>query len=153
MISGVYFDETSVGQVFMTAETRITREAIIAFAEAFDPQPQHISEETASRTPFGRLVASGYHTASVSLRQMVAAGNGFWVGALGLGIDEVRWPRPVLPGDTLRVRIEVVEARATRSHPDKGLVRLRTETINQDGAIVMTAFHTMLVARRPAEAA
>ena len=149
MKHGVYFEETSVGQVFTTGETRITEEAIIAFAEAFDPQPQHLSNASASRTPFGRLVASGYHTASVSLRQMVAAGNGFWMGALGLGLDEVRWPRPVLPGDTLHVRIEVVEARATRSHPDKGLVRLRTETINQDGKVVMTALHSMLVARRP----
>lgn len=149
---GVYFEDTWVGQVITTAEVRITLEAIIAFAEAFDPQPQHLGDETAARTPFGRLVASGYHTASVSLRQMVAAGNGFWMGALGLGLDEVRWPRPVLPGDRLHVRIEVIEARATRSHPDKGLVRLRTETINQDGAIVMTASHTMLVARRPAEA-
>lgn len=144
-----HFDDFAVGQTFRSRPFRMERDRMVEFAQEFDPQPQHVDEEAARSSQFGQLVASGWHTASVSMRLFISdalppvAGGG-----QGAGIDGLAWPAPVRPGDELRVEAEVVGTRASRSRPDKGLVTLRVVTLNQDGAAVMTATHTVMMPRQ-----
>jgi acyl dehydratase len=111
---------------------------IIAFAEKYDPQPFHVDPAGAKNGPFGGLIASGWHTTSMMMRQLVE----HWISAessLGAaGIDEIRWPRPVRPGDTLSVRATILEARRSASKPDRGIIKSRAELTNQNGDLVMT---------------
>jgi acyl dehydratase len=111
---------------------------IIAFAEKYDPQPFHVDAAGAKDGPFGGLIASGWHTTSMMMRQLVE----HWVSpesSLGAaGIDEIRWPKPVRPGDTLNVRATILEARRSASKPDRGIIKTRAELTNQDGDLVMT---------------
>jgi acyl dehydratase len=111
---------------------------IIAFAEKYDPQPFHVDPEGAKDGPFGGLIASGWHTTSMMMRQLVE----HWVSpesSLGAsGVDEIRWPRPVRPGDTLHVRATILEARRSASKPDRGIIKSRAELTNQNGDLVMT---------------
>ena len=128
---GFYFEDMPVGRVLHSARAiRMERDRMIAFAEEFDPQPAHLSEDQAAHSQFGRLCASGWHTGGVTMR-LVAETLVIAQGGMGLGVDNLRWPRPVLPGDTLRVTIEVLAARPSRSQPSRGLVTMRTVTFNQ----------------------
>jgi len=134
-----YFDDYAPGTTFDCGSVSVDEAEIISFAKAFDPQPLHVDPEAAARGPFGGLVASGWHTAALVMRQLVehylAAG-----ASLGSpGLDEIRWPYPVRPGDTLRVRATVVEARRSLSKPDRGIVRTMAEAMNQDDRPVMRA--------------
>jgi acyl dehydratase len=111
---------------------------IIAFAKEYDPQPFHVDPVAAAAGPVGGLIASGWHTTSMMMRHLV---EHFVSGETALGaagIDEIRWPRPVRPGDTLRVRATVLDARRSRSKPDRGIVTSAVEITNQDGETVMT---------------
>lgn len=116
----------------------VTEEDIVAFARQYDPQPLHTDRAAAERGPYGGLIASGWHSTALMMR--LVADN--WLSAessLGSpGIDELRWLRPVRPGDTLSIRITVVEARRSRSKPDRGLVRSRIEVVNQRAEVVIT---------------
>ena len=144
-----YFEDFAVGQTFRSSPYRMERDSMVAFAREFDPQPQHLSEDAAAASQFGRLVASGWHTAAVSMRLFISdALPPISGGGQGAGMDALAWPRPVLPGDELRVQAEVVAARASRSRPDKGLVTIRATTCNQDGETVQTVSHTVMVPRR-----
>jgi acyl dehydratase len=128
---GFFFEDMPVGRVLRSARAiRMDRARMIAFAEEFDPQPAHLSEEAAAGSQFGQLCASGWHTGSVTMRLM-AETLVIARGGMGLGVDSLRWHRPVLPGDTLRITIEVVAARVSRSQPGRGLVTTRTVTLNQ----------------------
>ena len=128
---GFYFEDMPVGRVLHSARAiRMERDGMVAFAEEFDPQPAHLSEAAAARSQFGQLCASGWHTGAVTMR-LVAETLVIAQGGMGIGVDAMRWPRPVLPGDTLRVTIEVVAARPSRSQPSRGLVTTRTVTLNQ----------------------
>jgi acyl dehydratase len=124
---------------------------IIAFAKEYDPQPFHVDPVAAEDGPFGGLIASGWHTTSMMMRQLVA----HWLSpesSLGAaGVDELRWPKPVRPGDTLHVRVTVLEARRSASKPDRGIVKTLAELTNSDGDLVMklTAVNFIL-ARDPA---
>lgn len=124
--------------------------AIKAFAAAFDPQPFHLDEAAAKASIFGRLVASGWHTMAVTMRLLVDGELRSLWGLVGLGADELRWPRPVLPGDVLSVEWEVLEVRPSASKPDRGTARLQVTTRNQQGEIVLSLVTTILLPRRPA---
>ncbi len=148
----LYFEDFSVGQVFHGASTyTMEKEAIIAFAREFDPQPQHIDEEAAKDTQFGQLVASGWHTAGASMRLKVLSPMAQVHGALaGLGVESMRWPRPTLPGDVIRIVITILETRVSQSKPDKGILRYRIETFNQRDELVMEVITAVIIPRRPA---
>ncbi len=100
---------------------------------------------------FGGLVASGWHTAAISMRLFVTGGLKLAGGSVGLGVDELSWPRPVRPGDTLRLETEILEVRPSKSKPDRGVIRIRNVTTNQDGEIVQSFLASVLVRRRPAD--
>ncbi len=135
----VYFDDIEIGSVEDTDSYTVTREEILEFGRRFDPQPFHVDEDAAERSPFGGLVASGWHTAAIAMRLTVDAWFGPGRGSLGSpGVDEIRWLKPVRPGDTLTVHCEVVDKRPLQSRPDRGLVRTKSTVRNQHGEDVMT---------------
>jgi len=145
----LYLDDLSVGQRFETASHRVTREEVVEFAGRWDPQPFHLDEEAGAASLFGSLVASGWHTAAITMRLNVDGGIPFAGGLIGVEC-QVSWPRPTRPGDMLRVVNEVLEVRPSRSRPDRGMVTVRGETLNQDGEVVQSLVATMVVPRRPA---
>ena len=143
-----YLEDFAVGQTFGSGRLRIDRERIETFAAEFDPQPFHLDEETAHSTIFGGLAASGWHTAAVTMRLLVESELKPAGGIIGAGFDELRWPRPVRPGDELRVESEVLEVRPSKSRPEQGLIKVRTTTLNQNGEAVQVAIGYLLVPRR-----
>ena len=150
-MGSAYLDDFHVGDVDEFGAETIAKEDIIAFARSFDPQPFHVDDEAAKRSPFGGLIASGWHTTALVMRMMVARFLGRESGSLGSpGIDEIRWLKPVRPGDTLHVRVEVVEVKPSRSKPDRGLVRSAYRVTNQHGDVVMTMIGLGMFLKRPA---
>jgi acyl dehydratase len=142
-----FLEDLSVGQTFRGGTHVITEEEIIAFARAYDPQPFHTDPEAAKATFFKGLAASGWHTAAITMRLNVDSGlpmAGGWIGAGG----EIKWPRPTRPGDTLQVVNTVLALRPSRSKPERGLVTVRTETLNQRGEVVQELTATMIVPRQ-----
>ncbi len=146
----LYLEDFKPGQVREFGHHTFTREEIIAFARQYDPQPFHVDEEAARRSIYGGLIASGWQTAAVSFRLVVDGLIGDVASMGSPGLDELRWLRPVRPGDTISVRTEVLEVRPSRSKPDRGVVRVRYETLNQRGETVLTWIGMGLFARRPA---
>jgi acyl dehydratase len=146
-----YFEDFAVGQVFKpSGRVRVEKEDIIAFARKFDSQPFHLDEEAARHSIFGRLVASGWHTAAMTMSLIARADYRAAGGTVGLGFDSLRWPVPVVPGDELHIVSEVLEVRLSRSRPDRGLVKIRTQTFNQNGEVVQEVIGNAMVPRRPA---
>ncbi len=147
----LYFDDMQVGdRRVVDAGYTFTREEIIEFGRRFDPQPFHIDEEAAKRSPYGGLIASGWHTVSACMRRVVTSLLGEESGSLGSpGADEIRWLKPVRPGDSLSVLTEVIEKRPSRSKPDRGLVKLRWTARNQHGEDVMTMIGLGIFRQRP----
>jgi acyl dehydratase len=144
-----YLEDFAVGQTFRSGRLRIDQRRIETFAAEFDPQPFHLDEQAARSTFFGGLIASGWHTAAISMRLLVESDLKPAGGIIGAGFDELRWPRPVRPDDELRVESEVLEVRPSRSRPGQGLLKLRTTTLNQNGEAVQVAVGYLLVQRRP----
>jgi acyl dehydratase len=143
-----YFEDFSVGAVFGFGSITVTEPEIIAFASQFDPQTMHTDPRAAANGPTGGLIASGWHTTALMMRMYVE----HYLPRDGLaapGVDELRWLHPVRPGDTLRVRVTVEETRASRSKPDRGIVRSFTEVLNQRDEVVLTLRAINLVRRRP----
>jgi acyl dehydratase len=145
-----YLEDYAVGQIFKTGHTRVDKAQIVAFASQFDPQPYHLDEEAALKSPFEGLVASGWHTAGLTMRLMVDGEFKPAGGILGVGFDNLSWPRPVRPGDELHAASEVLEMRPSKSRPDRGMIRVRTTTFNQNDEPVMVFTGNLLVPRRPA---
>jgi acyl dehydratase len=145
----IYLEDFSVGQTFRSGTARVELERLKAFAAEFDPQPFHLDEEAARDSLFGRLVASGWHTAAITMRLLVDGEMKVAGGSIGAGVEEMKWPRPVYPGEVLRVESEVVEVRPSRSNPERGIVRLRSTTLNQDDQPVMIQTASLIVPRRP----
>jgi acyl dehydratase len=143
-----YLDDLAVGQRYAGGTASIDLAAIKAFAAAFDPQPFHLDEAAAKTSVFGRLVASGWHTMALTMRLLVEGELRSLWGLVGLGADELRWPRPVFPGDVLNVEWEVLEVRPSSSKADRGTARLRVMTRNQRGEVVLTLITTILLPRR-----
>ena len=146
-----YLEDFAVGQAFGSGRLRVDKEAIIAFARQFDPQPYHLDEEAARKSVFGELVASGWHTAALTMRLLVEGEFSPAGGILGAGFDELSWPRPVRPGDELHTKSEVLDVRPSKSRPDRGLIRVRTTTFNQDNEPVQIYIGNLLVPRRPTD--
>lgn len=145
-----YFEDLKLGEKFITAEYEMTEAEIVTFATQYDPQVFHTDKEAAKLTLFGGLVASGWHTAAVSMRLMVLGEMALDGGVIGQGIDALRWPRPVLPGDRLRVVTEIIDLQSAPLRADRGLLKLRCRTMNQVGKAVQEMTATLLVARRSA---
>jgi acyl dehydratase len=144
-----YFEDYVPGLTVDCGSFTVDEAAIIDFAEQYDPQPFHVDPAAAAEGPFGGIIASGWQTTSLVMRKVV---EGFISAESGLGaagVDEIRWPRPVRPGDTLRVRAMVLEARLSQSKPDRGIIRSRMEVTNQDGEIAMTMQGINFVRVRP----
>ena len=145
-----YFEDFTPGQVIELGSWTITRDEIIAFAKQFDPQPFHLDDEAAKQTIYGGLIASGWHTGSIAMRLLYDALLKDTVSLGSPGVDELRWVKPVRPGDTLSVRVTVLECVPSRSKPDRGIVRSAVEMRNQHGEVVVTSKGLSLFGRRPA---
>ena len=148
-MTGRYLEDFAVGQRFGSGRLQIDVERIKSFAAEFDPQPFHLDEEAARDSLFRGLAASGWHTAAITMRLLVESELKPAGGIVGTGFDEFRWPRPVRPGDELRVESEVLEVRSSKSRPEQGLIKVRTTTLNQDGEAVQISIGNLLVPRRP----
>jgi acyl dehydratase len=144
-----WFEDYQPGAVYEYGWATVTEAAIVAFAREFDPQPIHVDAQFAASGPFGGLIASGWHTAGILMRMIADHFLSRVASLASPGIDELRWPAPVRPGDRLRLRTTITEARVSRSKPDRGLVRTRAELVNQDGAVVLSLVAMNLIRRRP----
>lgn len=145
-----YFEDITVGTKQAFGRYEVQRDEVIGFATAYDPQPFHLSDEAAAATHFGRLSASGWHTCAMTMAMVVANLEANQQAGLGSpGIDELRWLKPVYPGDTLRCETEILDKRASRSRPEMGSYRSKMTVLNQDDVVVMTFVSTGLIRTRP----
>ena len=147
-----YLEDFAVGQTFGSGRLRVEKERIKSFAAEFDPQPFHLDEAAARGSIFRGLAASGWHTAALTMRLLVESGFRPAGGIIGSRADELKWPRPVRPGDELHVEAEVLEARPSTSRPGQGFIKCRTTTLNQNGEPVQVLTMNLLVQGRPAQA-
>ena len=146
-----YFEDIAVGAKSRFGRYEVTREEVIAFAAKYDPQPFHLSDEAAAATHFGRLSASGWQTCAMTMSMVVENLKAHNQAGLGSpGVDELRWLKPVYPGDVLRCETEILDKRASQSRPEMGSYRSRMTVLNQDDAPVMTFISIGLIATRPA---
>ncbi len=146
-----YLEDYQVGQRSSFGSYKVTHEEVVEFASKYDPQPFHLDDAAAAQTYFGRLSASGWHTCAMTMRMLVdniAQEKSAGLGSPGL--DELRWLKPVYPGDTLRVEVEVIEVRPSQSRPEMGSTKNRVTVFNQNDEPVMTMTSIGLVRRRPA---
>jgi acyl dehydratase len=144
-----YLEDFEPGQKFGSSTLRVEEERIKRFAAEFDPQPFHLDDAAARASLFRGLAASGWHTAAMTMRLLVESDVKPAGGIVGAGFDEFRWPRPVRPGDELRVESEILEVRLSKSRPDQGWVKVRTTTYNQNGEPVQVNVGNLVVPRRP----
>jgi acyl dehydratase len=146
----IYFEDLVVGAETEFGSYDVTREEVLDFARKYDPQPFHLSDEEAAKTHFGRLAASGWHTAAMTMAVIArAVVNRKQAGLGSPGIDELRWKRPVYPGDTLHVTGRIIEKTPSRSRPEMGSFRTETTVRNQHSEVVMTFTSIVLIRRRP----
>jgi acyl dehydratase len=148
-VGQLYLEDLQVGQQFMSESHVMEAEKIKEFAAEFDPQPFHLDEAAADASVFHGLAASGWHTAAVAMRLLVAGGLPFATGIVGLG-GEISWPKPTRPGDTLHVKTEIIEIAPSRSKPDRGIVTVRGTMFNQRQEAVYLLTAKLLVFRRAA---
>ncbi len=145
-----YLEDMTVGGKASFGAYHVTREEVLDFARKYDAQPFHLSDEAAARTHFGRIAASGWHTCAMTMSMLVDyLGTDPQAGLGSPGVDELRWLKPVYPGDTLRVETELVEATPSRSKPDIGSIRTRVTVFNQDDVPVLRFTSIVLMRRRP----
>lgn len=146
----IYFEDIEVGRETSFGRYEVTREEVIEFATKYDPQPFHLDDEAAAQTYFGRLSASGWHSCAMMMRMMADNMKNIDQAGLGSpGIDELRWLKPVYPGDVLRCEAKVIDKKASRSRPEMGSYRSTVRLINQDDVVVMTFISISLISRRP----
>lgn len=146
----IYLEDLEPGMVLQLGSVTVDREELLEFARRYDPQPFHTDEEAARASIYGGLISSGWLTVSLLMRQIV---DGFLGQAASLGspgVDELRWLKPVRPGDTLTCRAEILEVTPSRSKPDRGAARVRYEALNQHGEAVLRLAGVQLLGRRPA---
>ena len=144
-----YFEDYVLGTTYECGSFSIDAASIVAFGKEFDPQAFHVDPAAAADGPFGGLIASGWHTAALSMRLLVDNYLSAEASLGGAGVDELRWPYPVRPGDTLRVRATVVESRRSLSKPDRGIIKTLAETTNSDGRTVMRCTAINLLRAQP----
>ena len=145
-----YFEDYKPGAVYEYGYLTVTEAEILDFARAFDPQPIHVDPEFAAHGPFHGLIASGWHTAGLMMRLIADHFLSRVASLASPGIDELRWPAPLRPGDSVRLRATIIEARRSRSKPDRGLVRTQAELINQNDETVLTLAAMNLLRARDA---
>ena len=149
----IHYEDLVVGETEEFGAYEVSREEVIEFASKYDPQPFHLDDEAAAATYFGRLSASGWHTAAMTMRMMVDNFSQKQRASLGSpGIDELRWLKPVYPGDTLSVTSELIEKRRSKSRPEMGIMRAKSTTWNQHGEAVMTLVSNGLIKVRDPDA-
>jgi acyl dehydratase len=149
MMTKRFLEDFAVGQTFGgSSRMRIDAARMKTFAAEFDPQPFHLDEKAADGSIFKGLAASGWHTAAMTMRLLVESDLKPEGGIVGAGFDEFRWPKPVRPGDELRVESEVLEVRPSKSRPDQGLIKVKTTTLNQNGEAVQISIGNLIVPRR-----
>jgi len=145
-----YFEDYLADAVYEYGYASVSQAEIIAFAERFDPQPIHVDARFATHGPFGGLIASGWHTAGIAMRLIVTHYLSQVASLASPGVDELRWPTPVRPGDSLRLRATIVQTRRSRSKPDRGLVQTRAELLNQhDQTVLSLVAMNLLRLRQP----
>ena len=145
-----YLEDFEPGQKFGSGRLPVEPARIKSFATEFDPQPFHLDEDSARGSFFKGLAASGWHTAAMTMRLLVESELKPAGGIIGAGFEELRWPRPVRPGDELHVESEVLEVRPSKSRPDQGVIKVRTTTLNQSNEPVQVFVGNLIVLRRPA---
>ncbi len=145
----IYYEDQVVGRALETGSKTVTLQEIIDFAREFDPQPFHLDEAAAKQSIFGGLLASGWHVAAITMRLIVDANSGGMATVGSPGFDDLKWLKPVRPGDTLTVRSTCIDKRPSRSKPDLGTIRFRTETFNQMNELVMSSINIAIFHRRP----
>jgi acyl dehydratase len=150
MTEAMWFEDVQVGMMVRSGEVEVDESRVKSFAAEFDPQPFHFDEEAARTSPFGGLVASGWHVAAMTMKLLVASEFRIAGGLIGVGVEEIQWPTAVRPGDVLHVEGEVVDKRPSQSGRPRGMVMIRVTTLNQDGTIVQKMVAKALVPRRPA---
>ena len=147
----IYFEDLEIGRETLFGTYEVTREEVLEFARKYDPQPFHLSDEAAAKTHFGRLAASGWHTCAMTMAVIARRVTDQQQAGLGSpGIDELRWKKPVYPGDTLHVAGKILDKTPSRSRPEMGSFRTLTTVSNQNGEIVLTFNSIVLIRRRPA---
>jgi acyl dehydratase len=144
-----YLEDFQVGQTFEAGSAVVDRDEIVEFARHYDPQPFHVDEAAAERSVFKGMTASGWYTAGLTMRLAVTSGVMRATGIIGVGVDELRWPRPVRPGDVLRVTLTVVDIKPSTSGKPRGIVSVRLTTRNQNDEIVLDEIARLVVPRRP----
>ena len=144
-----YFEDYALGTTYECGSVNIDAASIVNFGKEFDPQSFHTDPVAAADGPFGGLIASGWHTAALTMRLLVDNYLSAEASLGGAGVDEIRWPYPVRPGDTLRVRATVVESRRSLSKPDRGIIKTLAETANSGGRTVMRCTAINLLRVRP----
>ncbi|MCP5267363.1 MAG: MaoC family dehydratase [Burkholderiaceae bacterium] len=144
-----WFEDYLEGETAEFGDHQVSEEEIVAFARRYDPQPFHVDADAARRSPFGGLIASGWMTCSIAMRMLVEHFISEHASMGSPGLDSLRWPAPVRPGDRLRVRVTVLESRPSRSKPDRGSIRLRQEVLNQHDEVVMLSEGWGIYRRRP----
>lgn len=146
-----YFEDIRIGDWAEYGPLDVTAEDIKRFAAEYDPQPFHLDEEAGQATHFGGLVASGWHTAAMTMKLLITGAGGEHVASLGSpGFDDLRWRRPVRPGDRLRATSEAIDKKPSESRPDMDVVRFQVNTLNQDDEVVMSVITIAMIARREA---
>jgi len=144
-----YFEDVEVADTFHSGPHAVTKEAMIAFAREYDPQPFHLDANAAAGSDFGELSASGWYTAAVAMRLFITGGLRFVGGAIGLGVDELRWPAAVHADDKLALTTEILEKRPSKSTPGRGIIRLRNTATKENGEVVLSFTANAMVQRRP----
>jgi len=150
----LYFEDLAVGSIERFGHYEVTREEVLDFASKYDPQAFHLDDEVAEQSIFGRLAASGWHTAAMAMRMIVDHWKAIDMDRAnlgGAGMDELRWSRPVYPGDVLSCQVELLEKTRSRSRPDRGFIKSRWTILNQHGATVMSMIATGIIATRPTQ--
>lgn len=146
----LYLEDFAPGQIYRSGTVAVDAASIKRYAAEYDPQPFHLDEVAANASFFRGLSASGWHTASLTMRLLVDGELKPAGGIIGAGLDEFRWPRPVRPGDVLRAESEVLEVRPSKSRPEQGLVKIRVTTLNQNGEAVLVMVPNLVVPKRSA---
>jgi acyl dehydratase len=146
----MHLEDFAAGQKFQSGKALVDAESIKRFAAEFDPQPFHLDEEAGRASLFGGLVASGWHTAALTMKLIVGSKLKIAGGNIGAGVEQMQWPRPVRPGDMLHLVSEVLDVRPSKSRADRGIVKIKTTTLNQEDQPVMVMVSNLIVPRRTA---
>jgi acyl dehydratase len=145
-----YLEDLKPGTAFESPVRKVTEDEIVEFARRYDPQPFHIDPVAAKTSFFGKLIASGWHTAALTMKLLNDAKMDLAGGIIGAGMEEVKWPTPLLPGDAIHVRVEILESRASKSRPEIGIVRAYVQTLREDGTAVQEMTANLVVPTKPA---